>query len=114
MSARQLQRVRRICLAFPEATERLSHGEPTFFVNKRVFAMLSNNHHGDGHVAVVVPAPADAQSALIARDPETFYRPPYVGGKGWVGIELPRIDDTDLRFHLETAWRMVAPKRLLS
>ena len=50
--ARQLQRVRKICLSLPDATEKLSHGEPTFFVKKRVFAMFSNNHHSDGHVAV--------------------------------------------------------------
>lgn len=55
-SDEQVQRVRRICLALPGATEKLSHGEPTFFVKKRVFAMLSNNHHDDGHVAVWIPA----------------------------------------------------------
>jgi hypothetical protein len=88
--ARQLQRVRKICLALPETMEKISHGEPTFFVNRRVFAMFSNNHHNDGHVAVWLPAPSGLQAALIDEAPETYYRPPYVGGSGWVGIELDR------------------------
>ena len=114
MSARQLARVRRICLALPESSERLSHGEPTFFAGKRVFTMFSNNHHGDGHVAALVPAPPGMQEKLIAQDPEVYYRPPYVGCMGWVGIELARVDEPALRFHIEAAWEMVAPKRALA
>ena len=57
----QVARVRRICLALPEAWEKLSHGEPTFFVKKKVFAMCSINHHSDGHIAVVCPAPIGVQ-----------------------------------------------------
>ena len=71
-----LGRVRRICLGLAGASEKLSHGEPTFFVKKRVFAACSNNHHGDGHVAVTVPAPPGHQEALIQSDPATYYRPP--------------------------------------
>ena len=109
-----LERVRRLCLALPETSERLSHGEPTFFVRKKVFVMFSNNHHGDGHIAVHVPAPPGMQAALIERDPATFYRPPYVGVRGWVGIELGRVSDDDLAFHVNLAWELVAPKRLLA
>lgn len=112
MSEKHLKRVRRICAAFPESTERLSHGEPTFFVRKKVFAMFSNNHHNDGHISVLVPAPPGVQGMLIEGASEKFYRPPYVGGAGWVGIELARIDDEELAFHIREAWRLVAPKRL--
>jgi hypothetical protein len=112
MSEKHLKRVRRICAAFPESTERLSHGEPTFFVRKKVFAMFSNNHHNDGHISVLVPAPPGVQGMLIEGAPEKFYRPPYVGGAGWVGIELASIDDDELAFHIREAWRLVAPKRL--
>lgn len=106
-----LERVRRICLAMPGVTEKLSHGEPTFFVKKRVFAMCSNNHHDDGHVAVWIPAQPGEQEALIATSPKTYYRPPYVGVKGWVGIELNQIDDEDLGAHLADAWKLIsAPK----
>jgi hypothetical protein len=112
MSAKQLNRVRRICNTFPETTEKLSHGEPTFFVRKKVFAAFSNNHHKDGHIALLLPAPPGVQAMLIASSPEKFYRPPYVGIRGWIGIELARISDEDLAFHVREAWRMIAPKRL--
>jgi hypothetical protein len=114
MSEKQLERVRQVCLALPETSERLSHGEPTFFLNKKVFAMFANNHHDDGHVAVWVPAPSGFQSELIEAEPEIYFKPPYVGVRGWIGIELDRISDEDLRFHIQTAWELVAPKRLLS
>ena len=112
MSEKHLKRVRRICIALPETTEKISHGEPTFFVRKKVYAMFSNNHHNDGHLAVMVPAPIGVQAALIESSPEKFYKPPYVGGRGWVGIELPRISDEELAFHLREAWRLIAPEKL--
>ena len=112
MSKKHLQRVRRICADLPETTERLSHGEPTFFVRKKVFAMFSNNHRYDGHIAVLVPAPPGIQAMLIEGSPERFYKPPYVGGAGWVGIELEHINDEDLAFHIHEAWRLIAPKKL--
>jgi len=114
MNEKQLERVRRICIALPETTERLSHGEPTFFVNNRVFVMFANNHHNDGHMAVWLPVPSGFQVALIESDPEIYFKPPYVGTRGWIGIELGRIHDRDLIFHIQTAWELIAPKRLLS
>lgn len=106
----QLRRVRRICGALPETMEKLSHGEPTFFVRKRVYAMFSNNHHNDGHVAVLIPAVPGAQATLIHTAPQTFFRPAYVGAAGWVGIELDSIGDEDLGVHLREAWQMIAEK----
>lgn len=114
MSEKQLQRVRRLCLALPEASEKLSHGEPTFFVDKKVFVMFADNHHHDGHVAVWLPVPPGVQSGLIESEPGVFFKPPYVGVKGWVGIELDRISDEDLGLHIEMAWELIAPKRLVS
>ena len=114
MTTDPLERVRRLCLALPEATEKLSHGEPTFFVRGRVFVMYSNNHHNDGHVAVCVPLPPGMQAALIERAPKTFYRPAYVGVRGWVGIELAEVGDAELSFHVNLAWELVAPKRLVA
>lgn len=110
--AQQIERVRKICLALPETTEKLSHGEPTWFVRKKVFAMFSNNHHHDGHIAVVAPAPLGVQTALIEQSPKKFYKPPYVGGRGWIGIELARIGDKELAFHLRQAWLLIAPAKL--
>jgi hypothetical protein len=102
-----LGRVRRICLAMAETSEKLSHGAPTFFARKRTFAMFVHNHHRDGHIAVWTAAVPGAQAALIAASPKTYFRPPYVGVKGWIGIELPEIDDEDLAAHLTDAWRLV-------
>ena len=107
-----VERVRRACALMPEYEERLSHGEPTFFVRKKVFAMLSNNHHDDGHVAVMIPAPPGLQATLIESDPDRYYCPPYVGVRGWVGIEIPRIGDDELASHIREAWRLIAPKTL--
>ncbi len=107
-----LRRVRRICMALPEVTEKLSHGEPTFFVRKKVFAMFANNHHNDGHIAVWAPAPPGAQPMLIKTSPQTYFKPPYVGVKGWIGIELEQIGDAELAAHIVEAWRMIAPKKL--
>ncbi|HET9590230.1 MAG TPA: MmcQ/YjbR family DNA-binding protein [Anaerolineales bacterium] len=112
MSKKQLERVRRICFALPETTERLSHGEPTFFVKDRVFVMFADNHHNDGRIAAWLPVPSGSQAALIESAPETFFKPPYVGVRGWVGIELDRISDKELTFHIEVAWELVALKRL--
>ena len=109
---KHLARVRRFCLALPETMEKLSHGEPTFFVRKRVFAMCSINHHNDGHIAVTVPAAIGIQAALIEAEPKKYYRPPYVGGAGWVGIELPRVGDKELQMHLREAWKLIAPEKL--
>ena len=106
------ERVRRICLALPGTWEKLSHGEPTWFVDKKVFAMFSNNHHQDGHIAVVVPAAIGVQEMLIKKSPTKFYRPPYVGVGGWIGIEVNRVSDKELSAHLEEAWRLIAPRKL--
>jgi len=110
----QLERVRRICSTLPETTEKLSHGEPTFFVKNKVFVMFADNHHNDGHIAVWLPVPSGFQTTLIESAPETFFKPPYVGVRGWVGIELDRITDKDLTYRIEVAWELIAPKRLLA
>jgi len=108
----QIERVSRICLALPGTWEKISHGEPTWFVGKKAFAMFSNNHHGDGHIAVTLPAAIGVQEALIKKSPKKFYRPPYVGVRGWVGVEVERVSDKELRAHIEEAWRLIAPKKL--
>ena len=107
-----LRRVRRLCSALPDTTETLSHGEPTFFVKKKVYAMFVNNHHDDGHMAVWLPVPPGAQPSLIKNEPGKFYLPPYVGVRGWVGIQLDQIDDEELAAYLLDAWRLIAPKKM--
>lgn len=104
-----IQRVRRLALALPDTAEKLSHGEPTFFVRSKSFIMFANNHHNDGHTAIWIPVPPGAQAAMIADAPEVYFKPPYVGVKGWVGVELSRIADEDLAQLIRGAWQIVAP-----
>jgi hypothetical protein len=85
-----IAKVREIALALPDASEKLSHGAPAFFVKKKLFATIDDNHHGSGHVAVWCNAPEGAQESLVAADPKHFFRPPYVGVKGWLGVRIDR------------------------
>jgi hypothetical protein len=85
-----LARVRAVCLELPGVTERASHGAPTFFAGKRSFATFMDNHHHDGRLALWCAAPAGVQAAQVAHDPERYFVPPYVGGRGWVGVRLDR------------------------
>lgn len=112
MNTKHLERVRRICTALPECEEKLSHGEPTFFVAKKVFCMFADNHHNDGRIAVWLPAPSGLQEVLIANAPEKYFKPPYVGVRGWIGVELRRVRVKELEFHLREAWCLIAPPKL--
>jgi hypothetical protein len=110
-----LERLRSICLALPETSERLSHGSPSFFVReKRCFLMVVDDHHGDGVFGVWCAAPPGNQELLIDVDPSRFFRPPYVGHRGWLGVRLNHAVDWDeLEGIVEDAFAVVAPKRLL-
>ena len=106
----QLKRVRRLCAEFPGSTEKPSHGTPTFFAGK-VYATFADNVHGDGRLALWVPAGAGEQEALVEEDPETYFRPPYVGCKGWVGIDLRAVSDEVLAVHLRRAWQLTTASK---
>jgi hypothetical protein len=111
---RALHRVRCICLSIPGAVEKLSHGAPTFFTPHRVFASFVDNHHGDGHVAMWAPAAPGVQAALIGEAPAAYFRPPYVGVSGWVGVELAQVDDEQLGALIREAFRLVSRKAAAS
>jgi predicted DNA-binding protein (MmcQ/YjbR family) len=94
-----LRRIRRICLALPDVTERASHGMPTFFIrDRRTFVTFANNHHKDGRIAVWCAAPPGAAETLIGADPLRFFRAAYVAHLGWVG----------LRLDVDPDWKLVA------
>ena len=108
-----VERLRVICLALPEATEKIAWGEPTWRVKGKLFAQLDNHHHGADHLAVWLPAPLGEQESLIFLDPARFFRPPYVGTRGWVGVRIDGRPDWKLVTTLVTqAYREVAPPRL--
>jgi hypothetical protein len=112
---RDLARVRRIIGAWPETSEKLSHGSPTWWGGKKTFATIADNHHGDGRLALWIKSTADAQEDLVAMDPETYFVPPYVGPSGWVGVRLDRgVDWSAVERLLEEGYRMVAPRRALA
>ena len=103
--------VREICLALPETSERLSHGAPTFFIReKRSFATVWDDHHGDGRFALICAAPEGMQAELVEADPDRFYVPPYVGHRGWIGVRLDRgFDRDEIAGFLEDAFATAAP-----
>jgi hypothetical protein len=113
-----LERVRAICLGFPGAEEKLSHGAPSFHVRGKMFLMFVDDHHADGRLAVWCKAALEEQCSLVAAEPARFFVPPYVGVKGWVGVVLDaegRDREPDwiaLAILVEAGWLSVAPKRL--
>ena len=110
-----LGRLREICLAFPEVTERPSHGAPTWFVrDKRAFVTLwEHGHHHNDFPHLWCAAPPGEQDALVAADPDRFFRPPYVGTRGWLGVRLEgSVDWQELAELCEQGYCEVAPKRL--
>ena len=112
---RTLARIRELCLALPETSERPSHGAPTFFVRgKRSFLMVLDDHHGDGRFAIWCAAPDGVQGMLVAGDGERFFVPPYVGHRGWLGLRLDRdFEDDELAGIVEDAYAEVAPAKLV-
>lgn len=113
MARPELLRTREICLALPEVTERLSHGSPTWFAGKKTMVMYLDDHHGDGRLALWVAAPPGVQGEMVTQEPERFFVPPYVGGRGWLGVRLDRSPDWgEVAGIVEDAYRTVASKRL--
>jgi hypothetical protein len=109
-----VSRLREICLALPGASERVSHGEVSFFVGRQ-FVALDDHHHGADRLAFWCPARPGAQEQLIAEDPEQFFRPPYVGHRGWVGVRIDLEPDwAEVADIVRDGYRLVAPKRLLA
>ena len=113
-AADALARVRAACSALPEVVERPSHGAPSFFVSgKKCFVMFLDHHHDDGRLALWVAAPLGVQATMVDEDPERFFVPPYVGGRGWLGVRLDREPDWDeIGSICIDAFRCVAPKKL--
>lgn len=110
-----LARLRALCLALPETTERLSHGEPTWFVrDKKTFVMYADHHHDD-RLGFWCAAPAGAQEALVGSDPQRYFHAPYVGHRGWLGVYLDvPVDWAEIAEIVTDAYRCVAPKSLIA
>lgn len=111
-----LGRVRELALALPQVDEVTSHGMPCFGIEKgKKFAYFTQDHHGDGVMAVIVKTSApEEQAMLVESDPDLFYRPAYFGTAGWVGIRLDggEVDWEHISERLARSWRTVAPRKL--
>ena len=103
------ERLRAICLAFPEAVEVEAWGDPTWRVRGKIFAM---EKRGDGRISVWLKAPPGAQEVLVAADPARFFAPPYVGPRGWIGLRLEGAEWEEVAGHVRSSYRLVAPRRL--
>lgn len=113
MAADINEAVREVCLWFPETEEYLSHGAPNFRVRSKTFATYAVNHHGDGRIALWLNAPTGAQEMRIADDPQHYFKPPYVGPRGWLGIHLDRgLGWDEIAALVREAWEKVAPPAL--
>lgn len=116
MAPSPLTRLRRICLALPQSTEVEAWGSATFRCGK-IFAMFSHADdavHSGGRPGVWLKAGPGNQELMIRDDPRRFFRPPYVGAAGWIGV---RLDDDppwdEIAILVEDSWRLIAPKKLL-
>src|SRR5580692_9442779 len=108
-------RVRAICLNFPRTTERPSHGSPAFFAGKQFVMLWPDGHHDHQFPHLWCAAPPGAQDELVTTEPERFFRPPYVGHRGWLGLRLDgKVDWAEVTEVCRDAFRAVAPKKLLA
>ena len=106
-----IARLRRVCMALPDVTEKIAWGEPTWRAGK-IFAQMDTHHHGADHVAVWLPARPGVQEELVADDPARYFRPPYVGHKGWIGVRIDGTPDWNAVASLVgDAYRLVASPR---
>jgi hypothetical protein len=104
----QARTIRKMALSLPDAEERETWGTPTFRVRNKIFAMFA-----EGGSEIWVKSTFDEQHALVAMDGDTFFRPPYVGPSGWVGVRFRTVDRDEMEELLIEAWRLTAPKRLV-
>ena len=110
----QLIRLRSACLALPQTSERPSHGGPAFFIrDKKCFVMFLDDHHEDGRLAIWCAAPDGVQAEMVETEPDRFFRPPYVGHRGWLGVHLRTVADAELVAIVTEAFRTIAPPTVL-
>ncbi len=108
--------LRAVCMALPEVTERLSHGEPTWFVRDKKSFVMSSDHHHDDRLGFWCAAPPGVQAEMVEREPDRFFRPPYVGTRGWLGVylDVPDVDWHEVSAIVTEAYRTVAPAKLVA
>jgi hypothetical protein len=102
-------------MGMPGVAERISHGAPAFFAGKQFLMLWPNGHHDHGFPHLWCAAPPGVQDELVTTESDRFFRPPYVGGRGWLGFRLDgHIDWEEITVLCEEAFRTVASKRLIA
>ena len=116
MAAKTIEeRVRAICMALPEVTEKTSHSAPAFFVKKQFVHLWAKGHHENQFPHLWCAAPPGAQEELVETEPQRFFRPPYVGGRGWLGVRLDgKVDWNEVAAICKDAYRVIAPPKLVA
>ena len=112
-----LPKLRKLCLALPEAHEVEAWGAPTFRVKNKLFAMYAEqgNNHTEGRASVWIKAGKENQALMLRAQPHKYFKPPYVGPSGWVGVFLDKSPDWDeVAALLRDGWKLTAPKRLVA
>jgi hypothetical protein len=109
-------RLRDLCMALPSVEERISHGEPTWFVQGKKSFVMTADHHHDDRLALWCAAPAGVQAEMVEAEPERFFRPPYVGGRGWLGVylDVADLDWDEIAAIVTDAYRVIAPAKLVA
>lgn len=87
--------MRAICLALPGTEERPSHGAPAFFVRRQYLMLWPDGHHDHHWPHLWCAAPPGVQADMVATEPDRYFRPPYVGHRGWIGMRLDGDVDWD-------------------
>jgi hypothetical protein len=109
------ERIRAICMALPGVTEKLSHGAPAFFAGRQFLMLWLDGHHDDRFPHMWCAAPPGVQDELVTTEPDRFFRPPYVGGRGWIGVRLDgEVDWEEIMIVCDEAFRAVASKKLIA
>lgn len=104
-----------MCMALPGVTEKVSHGAPAFFVKKQCLMLWADGHHDHDFPHLWCAAPPGAQDELTTTEPDRFFRPPYVGGRGWLGVRLDgEVDWDEVEAICRDAYRTLAPTKLLA
>jgi hypothetical protein len=108
-------RIRAICIALPGVTEKPSHGAPAFFAGRQFLMLWLDGHHDQRFPHMWCAAPPGVQDELVTTEPDRFFRPPYVGGRGWISVRLDgEIDSEEIAIVCEEAFRSVASKKLIA
>ena len=112
------KRLSRICDQLPQVTQRPGgeHGlHVAYMVKNRTFAYFTDDHHGDGRLALICKAPPGDQAALVSAQPEQYFVPPYLGHRGWIGywLDTARVEWPEVVELITDAYKMTAPRQFV-